>query len=218
MKISIKNVNKKFKNTTVLEDVNIELEEGKIYLFVGQNGSGKTILLKLICGIYAPTEGEILFNGKLYNKIYEYVPDTRALIEKPAFFPNLTGLENLKMLAKIQNKIKDEEINNALKIVNLYEERNKKYSKYSLGMKQKLGIAQAIMEKPNIILLDEPFNGIEKSSVKKIIDYLITEKKKGKIIIISSHILDELNDIADKIFYFENGKVKEKNELSTKHY
>ena len=165
-------------------------------------------MLKIICGIYAPTTGEVLFDGKNYNYNNMFVPNLRALIEKPSFFPELTGFENLKLLAKIQNKINDEQILNAFKIVNLFEEKDKKYSEYSLGMKQKLGIAQVIMEDPQVLILDEPFNGIEEESVKKIIDYLLSEKKKNKIIIISSHIKEDLEKMADKIYYFDNGTVK----------
>ena len=140
----------------------------------------------------------------------KFVPNTRAFIEKPCFFPDLTGMENLQLLAKIQNNIGDSEILKALDEVNLIEEKDKKFSKYSLGMKQKLGIAQVIMENPHLIILDEPFNGIEEASVKKISQYLINERKKGKVIIISSHLLDDLKNLSDCIYYFDNGKVDKK--------
>lgn len=208
MKIEVNNVSKKFKNNVILENVTLEFKSGNIYGLSGRNGSGKSVLLKIICGIYAPTTGEVLFDGKNYNYNNMFVPNLRALIEKPSFFPELTGFENLKLLAKIQNKINDEQILNAFKIVNLFEEKDKKYSEYSLGMKQKLGIAQVIMEDPQVLILDEPFNGIEEESVKKIIDYLLSEKKKNKIIIISSHIKEDLEKMADKIYYFDNGTVK----------
>ena len=137
-----------------------------------------------------------------------FVPNLRALIEKPSFFPDLTGFENLKLLAQIQNKITEKETLSALEIVNLIDEKDKKYSEYSLGMKQKLGIAQVIMEDPKVMLLDEPFNGIEEESVQKISDYLLKQKKKGKIIIISTHIKEDLKKLADQIYYFDNGCVK----------
>jgi len=208
MKIEVKNVSKKFKKNLVLKNVTLEFKSGNIYGLSGRNGSGKSVLLKIICGIYAPTDGEVLFDGKNYNYNNMFVPNLRALIEKPSFFPELTGLENLELLAKIQNKIRDEEILNAFKTVNLFKEKDKKYSEYSLGMKQKLGIAQVIMESPQVLILDEPFNGIEEESVKKIIDYLLSEKKKNKIIIVSSHIKEDLEKMADKIYYFDNGMVK----------
>ena len=212
MKIDLLNVSKKFKNITILSDVNMKLNKGKIYGFAGRNGTGKSVLLKLICGFYLPSSGSILFDGVNYNEKNEFPPNLRALIEKPNFFPDLTGFENLKLLAQIQNKISDDEIFNALEIVNLLEEKDKKYNKYSLGMKQKLGIAQVIMEHPDILILDEPFNGIEQSTVEKLIDYL-NEIKKSKIIIVSTHIRDDLDKMADVVFKFDGGHVvEEKND------
>lgn len=207
--ITVSNISKSFKNNEVLKNVNMQLKEGNIYGLNGRNGTGKSVLLKIICGLYNPSKGEVLFDGKNYNKNNLYIPNMRALIEKPNFFPELTGLENLILLSKIQNKITLSDIEKTLKEVNLYEERNKKFSEYSLGMKQKLGIAQVLMEDPNIIILDEPFNGIEKSSVDKIINLLLEEKKKGKLIIVSTHIKEDLIRLSDKIYNFDNGEVKE---------
>lgn len=208
MRIEVKNVSKKFKKDYVLANANLVFEEGNIYGFIGRNGSGKSVLLKIICGIYKPTEGEILFDGKYCDFSNIYQQDIRALIEKPCFFSDLTGYENLKLLASIQNKITENDIIEALKIVNLLSEKDKKYSQYSLGMKQKLGIAQVIMEKPKIMILDEPFNGIEEKTVEKIIKYLSNIKNKDKIIIISSHIKSDLEKLTDKIFCFQGGHVK----------
>ncbi len=208
MKIEIKNVSKKFKKNYVLTNINLKLSDGNIYGLSGRNGSGKSVLLKIICGLYSPTEGEVLFDGQNYKKSNMFVPNLRALIEKPTFFPNLSGYENLKLLAEIQNKITDKEILKALEIVNLLNEKDKKYAEYSLGMKQKLGIAQVIMENPHVLILDEPFNGIEDESVKKITKYLKDKQKEGKIIIISSHIKEDLQNMASKIYYFDNGKIK----------
>lgn len=208
MKIEIKNVEKQFKKVKVLENINLKMSDGHIYGLKGRNGSGKTVFLKILCGIYRPSSGCVLFDNKEYQSIKEYVPNTRALIEKPCFFPNLTGLENLKLLAQIQNKISDQEILDSLEIVNLINEKDKKFSQYSLGMKQKLGIAQVFMENPHVLILDEPFNGIEKESVEKIKQYLLKEKKKGKIIIISSNVDKDLDNFADVIFKFDGGKIE----------
>lgn len=208
MEIKVENLSKSFKKNIVLKDVNLLMTSGKIYGLSGRNGSGKSVLLKLICGLYKPTSGKVLFDGIEYNSNDVYVPNLRALIEKPSFFPNLSGFENLKLLAHIQHKIFDDEINNALKVVNLYEEKDKKYSEYSLGMKQKLGIAQVIMENPQIMILDEPFNGIENDTVKKISKYLLQEKKKDKLIIVSTHIKEDLDNLSDEIYSFDNGTVK----------
>lgn len=212
MKIVIKNINKKFKNNTVLDDINMELESGKIYGLCGRNGSGKSVLLKIICGFYYPTSGEVLFDGINYSNNNAYPKDLRALIEKPSFLPNLSGFENLKLLASIQNKIGDKEILETLKKVNLFEEKDKLFKEYSLGMKQKLGIAQVLMEEPKIMILDEPFNGIEEQSVKKIKKVLEEEKEKDKLIIMSSHIKEDIEALADIKLYMDNGKLVEKKE------
>ena len=208
MKIEVKNVSKSFKNIEILNNINITFTPGKIYGLYGRNGSGKSIFLKMLYGFYLPTKGEILYDGINLNKELEYPPNLRAQIENPSFFPDLTGYENLKLLANIQNKITNKDIIKALEIVNLLEEKDKKYSKYSLGMKQKLGIAQAIMEDPEILILDEPFNGIEQKTVSKLIDYL-NSIKTNKIIIISTHIKEDLNKMADKIYYFDNLTITE---------
>ena len=208
MKIEVKNVSKSFKNIEILNNINITFTPGKIYGLYGRNGSGKSSFLKMLCGFYLPTKGEILYDGINLNKELEYPPNLRAQIENPSFFPDLTGYENLKLLANIQNKITNKDIIKALEIVNLLEEKDKKYSKYSLGMKQKLGIAQAIMEDPEILILDEPFNGIEQKTVSKLIDYL-NSIKTNKIIIISTHIKEDLNKMADEIYYFDNLTITE---------
>ena len=210
MKIEVQNLEKKFKNNTILSDVNLEFTSGHIYGLAGRNGSGKSAFLKILCSLYKPTLGIVLFNGKNYHLDNMFVPNLRALIEKPSFFPDLTGYENLELLAKIQNKISSNEILSSLKRVNLIEEKDKLYKEYSLGMKQKLGIAQVIMENPDILILDEPFNGIEEETVKKISNYLLELKHLGKLIIISSHIKEDLNYLCDEIYYFDNGKVQQK--------
>lgn len=209
MKIELKNLSKNFDKNKVIDNINITFTEGNIYGLYGRNGSGKSVIMKLICGFLIPTEGQILFDGIDFNTNDEYPNSLRAVIERPSFFPNLTGYENLKLLAEIQNKISDKEIIESLKIVNLINEKDKKFSKYSLGMKQKLAIVQAIMEDPKIIILDEPFNGIEEKTVSKLIKYLKEEKQKGKIIIFSTHIKEDLDNLADKIYKIENGSIYE---------
>ncbi len=208
MKIEIKNVSKKFKNNLVLDKVNLTFTTGHIYGLKGRNGSGKSVFLKILAGLYTPSEGEVLFDNKKFNPKKEYPPNMRALIENPTFFANMTGYENLKLLAKIQGKISDKEILEALELVNLISEKDKKYNKYSLGMKQKLGIAQVFMEDPKILILDEMFNGLEENTVLKLKDYL-KEIKKEKIIIITSHQKEDLELLCDKIYFFDNGVVKD---------
>lgn len=206
MKIEVNNVSKSFKKVSIVKNVNCVFESGKIYGIYGRNGSGKSVFLKMLCGFYIPSEGEIKIDNVNYANSNKYPESLGALIEKPSFFGDLSGFDNLKLLAKIQNKITDKEISETLEIVNLEQEKNKNYKCYSLGMRQKLGIAQAIMENPDIIVLDEPFNGIERESVLKIIKYL-KEKSKTKIIIISSHIKEDITSIADEFLYFDSGNV-----------
>ena len=208
MKIQLENVSKEFDGNIVLKDVNLEFKEKNIYGLIGRNGSGKSVLLKLICGFYKPTTGKILIDERNIILENSFLPDARVLIEKPNFLPDETGMENLKILAKIQDKIDDKRINETLDLVNLsIEDRNKKYHKYSLGMKQKLGIAQVLMENPKIMIFDEPFNGVESITIEKIKNELIKQKKMGKIIIISSHIKEDLEEIADEIYCFDSGEV-----------
>ena len=217
MRIEIRNLSKQFKKISVLNSINMQLTSGHIYGLNGRNGAGKSVFLKILCGLYKPTTGDIFFDGKRYSQNNLYLLNMRALIEKPNFFPEITGYENLLLLAKIQGKIGKNEIEETLKSVNLFEEKDKKYSEYSLGMKQKLGIAQVLMENPDIIILDEPFNGIEAESVKKISDILKEEKEKGKLIIVSTHIKEDLENLSDYIYYFDNGEIINESHISQKN-
>lgn len=204
MKIEIKNVSKDFKEVVILKDINVIFESGKIYGLIGKNGSGKSVFLKMLCGFYKPTSGEILFDGENIIKNNTFPKNTRALIEKPNFLPDLSGFENLELLASIQRIIGKQEIIEALDKVNLSEDKDKKYKKYSLGMKQKLGIAQVLMENPNVIILDEPFNGIEEKTANKLREVLIKEREAGKLIIIASHIQEDIEKLADIVYKFDD--------------
>ena len=214
MIIEIKEISKSFRGVKVLKNVSMTLESGHIYGFIGHNGSGKTVLLKLICVFFEPTTGEILFNGTNIIKNNEYPPSTRALIERPTFISELSGKENLELLAKIQKKIGEKEIENALEKVGLEKEKDKLYYKYSLGMKQKLGIAQVLMEDPQILILDEPFNGLDDESAKNIRQILLEEKKKGKLIILATHLKEDIELLCDELYKFDDGVVtKEEKEI-----
>lgn len=207
MQIQVKNVSKKFKKNYVLKNINLDFQSGKIYLLSGQNGCGKSVLLKLICGLYLPTNGEILFDGKKYNSNSICYSGIRALIETPNFFPNLTGLENLKLLAKINDIITEDEIVHTLSKLNFKKFLNRKYCEYSLGMKQKLGIAQVLMENPKIIILDEPFNALDEKTNILIRKILIEEKEKDKIVILASHINIDFENFVDQVYYLDNGHI-----------
>lgn len=203
MKIEVKDVCKSFRKKQVLDNVNYTFLSGNIYGLSGINGVGKSVLLKIICGLYKPSFGFVLYDGVKINQDLVIKSNVRALIDTPYFFPELTGFENLKVLSKITNKINDDDINKALDIVNLTREKDKLYGDYSLGMKQKLGIAQVIMENPEVIILDEPFNGIDSESILKIEEYLKEMKKNNKIIIITSHIANSLEKLCDTIYKME---------------
>lgn len=164
--------------------------------------------MKIICGFYTPTSGEVLLDNYNYILNNDFPKSTRCLIEKPNFLPDLTGYENLKLLASIENKIGDKEIMDTIEKLNLKEEINKKYSKYSLGTKQKLGIAQVLMEDPELIVLDEPLNGIENDTAKEVRKILNEEKKKDKIIIVASHIKEDIDTLADVVYNIDNGIVE----------
>lgn len=207
--IVIKNVSKSFDGVEVLHDVNLDLEEGHIYGFIGRNGSGKSVLFKIICGLYYPTTGSVIVDGIDIHKNDIFPNDMRVLIEKPNFLPNLTCLDNLKLLASIQNRITEEDIILILDKLNLKKDMNKLYHKYSLGMKQKLAVAQVLMENPKMMIFDEPFNGIEEKTVEVIKKILLEEKKEGKIILIASHIKEDIEELADAdtIYFVDNGSV-----------
>lgn len=208
MKITLKNVSKSFKDFDVLKNVNLEFSDSKIYGLIGPNGSGKSVLLKMICGFYETTSGSILFDGVDEIEEYGYPKDTRVMIEKPVFLSDISGFDNLKLLANIQGKISDEEIINTMKRVGLDPYEKKNYSKYSLGMKQKLNIAQVLMEDPKIIIMDEPFNALDEKSVKNIRKILKEEKEKGKLIIISTHIKEDIKVLCDEVYKIEDYQVK----------
>lgn len=207
MKIELKNITKEFKKNIVLNDVNMTLESGNIYGFIGKNGSGKSILLKIMCGFYKPSNGKVIYDGIDIVANNSFPKNTRALIEKPGFISDLTGYENLEMLAAIEGKIGASEIIKTLEKVNLLEEKDKKFGNYSLGMKQKLGVAQVLMEDPEVMIFDEPFNGIEEDTSNKLRELLKLECQKGKIIIIASHIKEDIDGLADIVYKFDVGKV-----------
>lgn len=193
-----------------MKGISYSFESGKIYSIVGRNGSGKSVLLKIIAGLYLQDKGNVLFDNKNYNMINEIPDNLGIVIEQPSFINDLTGLENLKLLASIRNVATERDIVESLEIVNLKDDMNKKYSKYSLGMRQKLSIAQAIMEHQKVILLDEPFNGIDRQSVVAIKEYLKRVKNEDKLIIITTHIMDDVVDLSDVMLYIEDGMLNEK--------
>ena len=205
MYIKITDVNKTIKKAPILRDINLEFTGGKVYGLRGKNGSGKTMLMRAICGLITPDSGIIDINGKILGKDISFPESIGVLIENPAFIGNYTGFKNLKVLASIQNRIGDEQIRKALEDIGLDDKRT--YRKYSLGMKQKLGIAAAVMENPDIIILDEPINALDDVSVEKVHDILEEQKKRGAVIIIACHDKEELDQLSDEIIEISDGRI-----------
>ena len=183
------------------------LVSGNVYGFQGINGSGKTMLMRLICGLIYPTKGEIVIDGKRLGKEITFPQSVGILLENPAFLDSYTGQENLEMLASIKNIITREEIHEAITSVGLDPLDKRKYKKFSLGMKQRLGIAAAIMEKPDILILDEPTNSLDSSGVSLVKTILAKERERGAIILLACHDLPVLQDVSDEIFLLEQGEI-----------
>ncbi len=207
MIVKIENLSKSFKSNTIFENINIELKPGHIYGLVGRNGTGKTVFLKTLCGILSVDTGRILFDGEETLKTTGVPKSTRALIENPEMVNELTGFENLKLIAAIQKTINDDRINEVLKIVSLDKEGNKKYKNYSLGMKQKLGIAQVIMEDADLLIFYEPFNGLDNKSCDDMRKLLKELKKQGKIIIVATHVKEDIDNLIDVLYRIDNGSL-----------
>src|SRR5699024_539701 len=203
--IQIENVTKKFGEAVVLDEINMELQPGNIYGLVGRNGSGKTMLMKCICGFVLPTSGTIHVNGKIVGKEIDIPDDIGIIIENPGFLPNYSGFKNLQLLAMIRNKIGKAQIKEAIRRVGLDPESKKHVGKYSLGMRQRLGLAQALMEDPSILLLDETMNGLDNEGVEEIRKLILDLKQNGKLIIIASHTREDINLLCDKVFYMDHG-------------
>ena len=189
----------------VLKNVSISFEKGQIHGIVGRNGSGKTVLFKCICGLMHPEEGVILVNGKRVGRDVDMPENIGAIIEAPGFLPNYSGYKNLRFLANIRRKIGKEEILNVLKTVGLDPESRKHVGKYSLGMRQRLGIAQAIMEDPEILILDEPMNGLDNAGVQDIRALLLELKAQGKTILLASHNHEDIAALCDTVHEMDGG-------------
>ena len=203
--ITVKNVSMAFSGDLVVKNVSKNFEEGLIHGIVGNNGSGKTVLMKCICGFLFPTEGEIIVANKIIGKEVDFPKNLGVIIETPGFLPNLTGVKNLEILASLKNKISLKEITESIRKVGLDPMLKKPVSKYSLGMRQRLGIAQAIMENPSLLVLDEPFNGLDKNSVKVMRSLIKDLKNEGKTIILASHNQEDIDELCDTVCEMDAG-------------
>ncbi len=206
--ITVKNLTKQFKEATVLDKINVDFEKGKVHGLIGRNGSGKTMLMKCICGIVPYKIGEIRVNDKVIGKDIDIPQNVGVIIETPGFLPNYSGFNNLKFLAKIKNKIGANEIKAAINSVGLNPDDKKHVGKYSLGMRQRLGLAQAIMENPDLLILDEPMNGLDKDGVKDMRQYLLDLKAQGKTILIASHSAEDIDVLCDTVCEMNKGKLE----------
>lgn len=211
MVIKVEKVCKTIKKIPVLTDINLQLESGKVYGLKGKNGSGKTMLMRAICGLIIPTSGSITIDGETLGKDISFPKSVGVLIENPSFIAGYTGMKNLQVLASIQKRVGNEEIRHTLEQIGLNPDDTRTYRKYSLGMKQKLGIAAAVMEKPDIVILDEPINALDESGAKQVREILKEQKERGAVCIIACHDSEELAFLSDEIIEIYEGKIVENN-------
>ena len=203
--ISVQNVSKSFGQERVLKSVSRDFEKGKIHGIVGNNGSGKTVLMKCICGFLIPTEGTVTVNGRRVGRDVDFPPDLGIVIETPGFLPNITGVKNLEILASLNKKIGLEQIAASIRRVGLDPLMKKPVGKYSLGMRQRLGIAQAIMEDPSLLILDEPLNCLDKHGVAEMRKLIKGLKGEGKTILLASHNQGDIDELCDTVCEMDAG-------------
>ena len=205
--IEINNLEKQFENQLVLKNINMKFFKGKIYGIIGRNGSGKTVLLKCICGFLRPTSGHVSVNHKIIGQDIDFPQKLGFIIETPGFLMNYSGYKNLKYLASIKKEIDDIAIKEAMELVGLDPEDKKHVGKYSLVMRQRLGIAQAIMEKPDILILDEPMNGLDKSGVEEMRKLFLKIQSEGKLILLTSHNKEDTDVLCDEVYEMDMGNL-----------
>ena len=207
--IELENVSKTIRNNEVLKDISLHFESGNIYGFVGRNGSGKTMLFRMIAGLIKPTTGTVKYNGKLLGTELDIIPRLGIVIENVGLYPEFTGLQNLKMLANINRLIGEQEIREAITRVGLDPNDRRTVRKYSLGMKQRIVLAQAIMEHPDVLILDEPTNALDEDGVEQIRAIIREEKQRGALVLIASHIKEDVFSLCDKIYSMKAGACTE---------
>lgn len=207
MKLNVNNAGKKFGKTWIFRNVSMTFEPGKIYGFAGKNGSGKTMLMKCILGLVPLSEGSIDLDGKVIGADIEMLPSVGAIIETPGFLPSLSGFDNLKYMASLRNLISDAQIVSTMERLGLQPKERKRVGKYSLGMRQRLGLAQALMEDPEILILDEPFNALDSDCTDALFEMLKEQCSLGKCIILSSHSRNDIAALCDDVFEFQGGAV-----------
>lgn len=205
--IQVEHLTKRFGSHTVLDDFSLTFEQGKIYGVVGRNGSGKTVLFKCICGFLKPTAGSVTADGQRIGQDVDMLPNAGIILESPGFLPGYSGLQNLWFLAGLRRKIGRDDCAKAMVRVGLNPKDRKRVSRYSMGMRQRLGIAQAIMENPDILILDEPTNGLDDGGVREIHELLLELKAQGKVILLASHSREDIETLCDTVIRMDQGKV-----------
>lgn len=207
MAVNVQHLTKGFGSETVLHDVSLLLEQGRIYGMIGRNGSGKTVLMKCICGFLRPNAGTVQVFGKTIGTDCDFAPDTGMLIETPGFLPHETGMNNLMWLARMGKNASKARVRELIEMVGLDPALHKPVSQYSLGMRQRLGIAQAMLDDPSLLILDEPMNGLDKSGVCSIRELLQSLKAQGKTILLASHFAQDIDELCDTVYEMDQGIV-----------
>ena len=205
--VIVTNLTKTFGSETVLKDVSLSLEKGKIHGIIGRNGSGKTVLMKCVCGFLQTTKGTAQVFGRTIGKDCDFAPDTGMLIETPGFLPHETGLNNLLWLARLGKDADKARVKSLIEMVGLDPNLRKHVSQYSLGMRQRLGIAQALLDDPSLLILDEPMNGLDKTGVRSIRSLLLSLKTQGKTIILASHFAQDIDELCDTVHEMDQGQI-----------
>ncbi len=208
MTLTAEHVCKTIRSAPILQDVNLTLEGGTVYGFVGRNGSGKTMLFRALSGLMKLTQGTVSLDGQVLHRDFSVLPSLGIVLEHVGMYPNLTGVENLRYLAGLTRRAGEADIRTAIERVGLDPDDKRTYRKYSLGMKQRLAIAQAIMEKPDVLMLDEPTNGLDDDGVRKIRDLILEEKARGTIVLLASHNQEDIRILSDHLFRIEQGRLE----------
>lgn len=218
MELTAINISKTIRKRIILSDINLHLISGNIYGFVGPNGSGKTMLFRALSGLMSIDSGSIIWNNKVLHQDFSVLPSSGIVLENAGLYPNMTGIQNLTYLAKLTHRIGTAEIKRALLRVGLDPDDKRPYSKYSLGMKQRLAIAQAVMEEPDVIMLDEPTNALDEDGVEKIRKLIIEEKQRGALILLASHNKEDIHILVDQLYRINKGRLYMQEELMKLHF
>lgn len=209
MILTAEHISKTIRGREILCDVSLELHSGKVYGFVGRNGSGKTMLFRALSGLMGLTSGTVRWGDQVLKRDFAVLPNLGIVLENVGLYPNLTGLENLRYLANIRKKCTQEDLRAVLERVGLDPDDKRTYGKYSLGMKQRLAIAQAIMEKPDVLMLDEPTNALDSEAVVQVRDIITQEKERGALVLLASHNYEDIRLLSDEVYHLESGRLRE---------